>query len=148
MDLVRSPIAQAFARPTVQLIVHLLHMPLADAPQRFAFREVLPKEPVSVLVGAALSRMVRQREVEFHVDLHRDLGMVRELLAAVERHRRQRLALEGFRHLVADTFRGLAPTLPADAAVEAPGVYAAVDGGVAHGAGAQLEGQPPLYLLR
>lgn len=70
--------------------------------------------------------MVWEREVELDVDVGRDLGMVRELLAAVERDGPERLALKGPRHLLSDAFRGLAP---ADAAVEAAGVDAAIDGG-------------------
>ena len=38
--------------------------------------------------------MVREREVELDVDVGRDLGMVRELLAAVERDGPERLALK------------------------------------------------------
>lgn len=83
--------------------------------------------------------MVWEREVELDVDVGRDLGMVRELLAAVERDGPERLALKGPRHLLSDAFRGLAP---ADAAVEAAGVDAAIDGGVAVGAPAQLEREP------
>ena len=139
MNLVRRPVAQAFARPAVELIIHLLHALLAHARQRFALREVLAQEAVGVLVGAALPRMVWEREVELDVDVGRDLGMVRELLAAVERDGPERLALKGPRHLLSDAFRGLAP---ADAAVEAAGVDAAIDGGVAVGAPAQLEREP------
>lgn len=144
MNLVRRPVAQAFARPAVELIIHLLHALLAHARQRFALREVLAQEAVGALVGAALPRMVWEREVELDVDVGRDLGMVRELLAEVERDGPERLALKGPRHLLSDAFRGLAP---ADAAVEAAGVDAAIDGGVAVGAPAQLEREPALYLL-
>ena len=221
MDLVRRPVAQAFARPAVELIVHLLHALLADAPQRLALREVLAQQAVGVLVGAALPRVVRKSEVELDADLLRDLGVGRELLAPVEGHRLERLALEGLRHLGAHACRGLAPALPADeeavpavdegqqaraagpagdrvplpvpglgaavggrgalgylvrdldlaaplrrslaalpamaqplgrlsaadARIEAPRPYGAVDGRVAHGAGAQLEREPALDLL-
>lgn len=98
----------------VELIVHLLHALLAHARQRFALRKVLAQEAVGVLVGAALPRMVRKREVELDVDVGRDLGMVRELLAAVERDGPERLAFEGPRHLVSDALGGLAAALPVD----------------------------------
>ena len=221
MDLVRRSIAQAFARSAVEPIVHLLHPLLADAREGLALREVFPKQAVGVLVGPALPRVVRQREVELHAYLVRDLGVQRELLAAVERHGPQRLPLQGPRHLPAHAFGGLAPAfaadqeavfavherqqarpaglardrvalpvpglaaplgggrplgylvghldlaaplgraaaalaaapepplrlMPADAAVEAPGVDAAVDRRVAHGAPSQLEREPALDLL-
>lgn len=73
-------------RPAVEPTVHLLHPLLADAPQRFAFREVLAQEPVGVLAGPPLPGMVQQREVELHADLGGDLGVVRELIVSVERH--------------------------------------------------------------
>lgn len=98
VNLVRRPVAQAFARPAVELIVRLLHALLAHARQRFAFRKVLAQEAVGVLVGAAAPEP--------------PLGLA-----------------------------------PADAAVEAAGVDAAIDGGVADGASAQLEREPALYLL-
>ena len=114
VNLVRRPVAQAFARPAVELIVRLLHALLAHARQRFAFRKVLAQEAVGVLVGAALPRMVRKREVELDVDVGRDLGMVRELLAAVEHDGPQRLPLQGPRHLPAHAFGGLEPAFAAD----------------------------------
>ena len=85
VDFVRRPVAQAFARPAVELIVYPLNRLLADASQGFALRKALPKEAVGVLVGAALPQMMRQREVEFHADVGRDLDVVRELLAPAGR---------------------------------------------------------------
>lgn len=73
-------------RPAVEPAVHLLHPLLADAPQRFALREALAREPVDVIVGPPLPGMVQQREVELHADLGGDLGVVRELIVSIERH--------------------------------------------------------------
>ena len=97
MDLVRRSVAQAFAQPAVELIVHLLHPSLADAAQRLPLREVLAQQAVGVLVGPALPGMVEQREVALDPDLPRDLGVGCELLAPVEGDGPQRLALQGLR---------------------------------------------------
>ena len=50
IDLVRRSVSQAFARPAVELIVHLPDPFLPDNAEGLPLWEVLPQEPVGVLV--------------------------------------------------------------------------------------------------
>lgn len=94
MDLVRRPVAQPLARPAVQLIVHHADLLVAELVYGPPLREVLPEEPVGVLVGSALPGVVRQREVEFHAQRLGDLRVLGELLAAIGRDAAERVACQ------------------------------------------------------
>lgn len=99
MDLVRRPVAQPLARPAVQLIVHHADLLVADVVRGPPLREVLPQEPVGVLVGPALPGVVRQREVELHAQRPGGLRVPGELLAAVGRDAAERVARQrGYGH--------------------------------------------------
>ena len=56
-----------------------------------ALREELPQKPIGILVGPALSWMVRSRKVERHtLQLLFELSMFREILSSVRRDRQVR----------------------------------------------------------
>ena len=64
MDLVGRPEPQALAGPAVDGIVHPLNLLVRDPGEVGLLREILAQQAVGVLVGAALPRVARQREVE------------------------------------------------------------------------------------
>ena len=84
VDLVRRQIPQAPAGPAVELIVHHRDLPVAYGVQVAALGEVLPQQPVGVLVGPALPRVVRRAEVALRARRLGEQGVLGELLAPVE----------------------------------------------------------------
>lgn len=64
-------------------MIHRLDLLVGEPVDRPALGEVLPKQAVGVLVGAALPGMVRQREAELDPHGLGDLGVGGELASAV-----------------------------------------------------------------
>lgn len=85
-DLVRRPEIQTLARPAVDCIVHPLDLVVRHPGEVGPLREALPQQPAGVLVGAALSRMVREGETERRPRRLLDPFGLGELLAPVRRH--------------------------------------------------------------
>lgn len=83
VDLVGRPPAQALARPAVQVIIHRCDL-VAHGVEVAALGEVLAQQPVGVLVGPAVPRMVRRAEVALGADGLGEQLVLGELLAAVE----------------------------------------------------------------
>ena len=81
-----APPAVALAWPAVEVIVRLPDLLVADGRKVRALREVLPEEPVGVLVGPPLPRVVREAEVHRRPQGVLQLGRRRELRAPVQRH--------------------------------------------------------------
>lgn len=78
-----GPKAETLARPLIDGMVCLRDLFLAHAGEVGALREVLPRQAVGVLVGAALPGVMRRGEVERGTRDGLDLGERRELFAAV-----------------------------------------------------------------
>lgn len=95
MDFVRRLEPQSLPGSPVELITHFRDLLVADSLERRALGEVLPQEPVGVLVGPTLPWMMRECETEPHAEPARDLGVGRELLSAVGGYRLRRLPGEG-----------------------------------------------------
>src|ERR1044071_2528312 len=77
----------AFAWAGIELFGDPVALTLRDCLERRAFREVLTKQPVEVLVGSPLPGVVRSREVELHAEAALELLVVVELRAVIERQR-------------------------------------------------------------
>lgn len=74
---------EGLPRPVVEFVGDGVEIVLAVCGQVGAFGEVLPEQPVGVLVGASLPGAVRVAEVDPHVQCGRDLAVQRELGALV-----------------------------------------------------------------
>ena len=82
-DLVRRAIAKRLARAVVEPLHRLLDLGWRNAPKVCLLREVLPQQPVRVLVHTSLPARMRAREVELGSQPLRDSRVVRELPAIV-----------------------------------------------------------------
>lgn len=86
MDFPGCLVSVALAWPVVDSVEHGLDLLVADAGEVGALGEVLPDQPVGVLVAAALPGMVRQGEVAYRAAGPFDLPEIGELHAAVQGH--------------------------------------------------------------
>ena len=84
-DLVRCPVAERLARAVVEPLHRLLNLGLRNALKVCLLREVLPQQPVRVLVDPSLPTRMRAREVEAGSQPLGDSRVVRELSAIVRR---------------------------------------------------------------
>src|SRR5437763_899161 len=80
-----SPV-QRLAWSAIQFRRYFIKFLLGAQGQVGAFREVLPKQPVRVLVGAALPRRVRVAEIDRQAGTDSEIGVTRHFLALVPGH--------------------------------------------------------------
>ncbi len=74
---------QRLSRSGVQAIRDLAEIGLVELRQWRPFREILPQQPVGILVGAALPGRVRVGEVDAHAGRRRQARVAGYLLALV-----------------------------------------------------------------
>ena len=77
---------EALAGAVIEELVNPAQVRLADRGERRTLRVQAPDQPVRVLVGPALPRVVRAGEVNVNPQSCGDLKMAGELLAVVERN--------------------------------------------------------------
>src|SRR2546423_5002670 len=80
-----SPV-QRLAWSAIQFRRYFIKFLLGVQGQVGAFREVLPKQPVRVLVGAALPRRARVAEIDRQAGTDSEIGVTRHFLALIPGH--------------------------------------------------------------
>lgn len=95
VDLPGALPSQALAGPPVEQIVHPLDLVVGHGVEARALGEPIPQEPVGVLVGPPLPRVVGAAEVDWGAQCLLEALRIRELLPPVERDGAHRLAGEG-----------------------------------------------------
>jgi hypothetical protein len=81
--LIRRLVAERLARAIVESFRYLLDLPVSDLGEGTLLREVLPDQPVRVLIQPALPTRGRVREVEPGREPRREALVVRELAPVV-----------------------------------------------------------------
>ncbi len=137
-DLVRRSVAERLARPLVEPPHHPLHLRLGNLGEIRPLREVLPQQPVRVLVDTALPTRVRPREVEARPQPRGDAGVMGELPAVIRgdrqhtfrqrAERRQARPRHLFRALALDPAEPHQLRLALDQAQDGPAASAPDDG--------------------
>src|SRR5215217_157277 len=82
-DFGRGPPSQRLSRPTVERVGDGGEILGAVSREVGAFGEVLPEQPVGVLVGAALPRALRVAEVDLQAGLDLQAGVLGQLGALI-----------------------------------------------------------------
>ena len=76
----RGSESQASAWSRIQFVLDPIHLRIHERAHVTSLGEILPHQPVGVLVGPPVPGMVRQREEERGLQAFRDLSMKGELL--------------------------------------------------------------------
>lgn len=95
----RGSESQASAWSRIQFVLDPVHLRIRERAHVTSLGEILPHQPVGVLVGPPVPGMVRQREEERSLQAFRDLSMKSELLSSVRCNRKTWIGTSDWRCL-------------------------------------------------